>query len=162
MSASTSSQEPGNLTTPNFMPRPRALRPRTPRSAGSPRAARTSAAPAMRPRRPTRSASPRARWPRPRSRAPAALAPRPGPAGQGCPPSAVSTPSPSPGALEPGFKGLAGDPLVGVHVQLARAREHVVAEHDRAVSTAAELELRVGEDDPLLARVRRAELVDGD
>ena len=121
-------------------------------------------------------------------------------------------PRPHAGALQPRLERLAGDPLVGVDVQLARpcdhvvgergrgrrlvpagagrpvahvllvearlavaglvavgrpearrvGRQHLVAEHDRAVGAAAELELRVGEDDPALARVRGAELVDGD
>ena len=54
--------------------------------------------------------------------------------------------------------------LVAVRRPEARrvGREHLVAEDDRAVGAAAELELRVGEDDPALARVRGAELVDGD
>src|SRR5215211_1594536 len=214
ISASTSSQDPGNLTTPNFMPRPPPCatlfpRLRSPRSTGSPGGARTSAVPATRPARPARSASPRARWPLPRSRARGAPARRPGPVDRGCPSSGGSTPVPSSGALQPCLERLPGDALVGVDVQLAGARDHVVgerrgrrrlvparargpvahvllvearlavaglvalrrpeargvrrerlvAEHDRPVRAPAELELRVGEDDPALARMRRAELV---
>src|SRR5688572_13155481 len=213
MSASTSSQEPGKRTTPNFMPRrSRSTQPpRSPRSAGSPAAARTSAAPATRRPRPARSASQRARSALPRSQAPEARAPRPGPAGPVCPPWGGSGRAPSRRAFQPRLERLAGDPLVGVDVQLARPRDHVVgqrgggrrlvparagrpvahvllvearltmpglvavgrpearrvggehlvAEHDRAVGAAAELELRVGEDDPALARVRGAQLVYG-
>ena len=66
-----------------------------------------------------------------RSRAPAARARRPGPVGRGCPPSGESTHAPSSGALQPRLERLARDALVGVHVQLARARDHVIGQRRR-------------------------------
>src|SRR3954449_6102832 len=200
-SASTSSQEPGKRTTPNFM-----TGSRSPRSAGWSGAARTSGRAARDPRRPAPRAGRRARSTRRRSPAPGAPAPRSGPAGRGSPPSAGSGPAPSlRGArpLQPGRERLAREPLVGGHVALARGGHHVVgdrrrgrrlvppraggpvahvllverglpttrlvlvgrpeargvrradlvAEHQLAALVEPELELRVREDDPALARV---------
>src|SRR5256714_6525693 len=132
--ASTSSQEPGNRTTPNFTrrrrsPRRARRRRRSPRSAGWPAASRTSPEAARDPRRRARPAAPRARWPRPRTPAPEARARPPGPGGRGSPPWGGSAPAPSrrhPG--EPGVERLAGDPLVGLHVLGARARDDVVGD----------------------------------
>src|SRR5205085_2022584 len=135
------------------------------------------------------------------------------PAGRGSPPWAGSGPSPSSGCaapLQPGGERLAGDAVVGVDVELARAGddvvrqlrsrrrlvparagrpvahillvegwlpmpgliavgrpeargvgcEHFVADHDRAVGAAAELELGVGQDDAPLTHVVGGRRVD--
>src|SRR5215218_9763667 len=146
MRASTSSQEPGKRTTPNFMPRPppsaggRALPAperslfaplRSPRSADWPAGARTSAAPVRRPPRPARSADPHARWPLPRNRVRAGRVPPPAPAGRGFPTLAVSTREPSRRSPQPRLEGLARDALVCVHVERAGALYHVVGKRGR-------------------------------
>src|SRR6185503_10701607 len=207
-SASRSSQEPGNWTTPYFTSGSR-----NPRSRDSSAGARTSRPPATGPRRRARRAARRARGARPRTRAPEAPARRPGLADPGFRPWAGSGPAPSrSGALQPGRERLAGQPLVRGHVALARLRHDVVgnrrrgrrlvpagagrpvahvllvearlptadlvlvggpeargvrradlvAENELAVRVKPELELRVGEDDPALARVIRDGLVDRD
>src|SRR3954471_11726088 len=136
-SASTSSQEPGKRTTPNFMPR-RAPDPAagslSPRSAGWRATARTSPRAAWRPRPRARPAGPRGRARRPRSRGPAARARRSGPAGRGARPWAGSARGPSRlGArpLQPGREGLAREQLVGADVALARGGDDVVGDRGR-------------------------------
>src|SRR3954470_23104323 len=205
-SASRSSQEPGNWTTPYFTSESR-----SPRSRDSSAGVRTWRPPATDRRRRARPSGRRARCARLRTPAPGAPAPRPGPADPGSRPWAGSGPAPSRSRpLQPGRERLAGEPLVRGHVALARLRHHVVgdrrrgrrlvpagagrpvahvlliearlpapdrvlvgrpearrvggahlvAEHELAIGIEPELELRVREDDPALARVVSHRAVD--
>src|SRR5829696_5869428 len=138
LTASTSSQDPGNWMTPNFTRTPRETqretetRSRSPRPAGWPAAARTSPGAAPRPRRRARRAARRARCARPRTRARAAPARRPGPAGRGSPPWAGSAPGPSRRhPLKPGGERLAGELLVRRDVALAGRGHDVVGDRRR-------------------------------
>src|SRR5437763_9846837 len=132
-SASTSSQEPGNLSTPNFTcvsRHRRAARTRSPRRAGWRGASRTWAEAVRGPRRLARRGGQRGRWRRRRSRARAAPARRRRPAGRGSRPWAGSGRGPSRGgpdggAVEPGLEGLAADALVCLDVAGARAGDDV-------------------------------------
>src|SRR4051794_18134579 len=117
-SASTSSQEPGNWTTPKRITR----RSRSPRSACWPATSRRATRAGRGPRCPTRSRAPHAHWPRPRSPAPAARVRRRCPVGPGSRPWGARARAPSRRrALQPGVERLARDQLVALDVARPRA-----------------------------------------